>query len=255
MQKPYNAIRLKFTFLLLFAVLALPNAAFSQDTTPPDAPRLVAGNKGWAGGHWLHVLDAPTMSARISWYALNDDVTYEVQMATDASFDAIVFDMDGIAERWIEPSLPAGFYHFRVGATDSSGNAGPWSATGTLECAADSEPPIATIISPTEGQTFSSKGTLAIELEVSDDTVLRMAEFTLNGAWAGSLGLQAVDYKLVTSFGIARTVVFEADPKGKSVEIVVTVSDVVGNETTASVVVGSGDSPKGGGGKGKGHNK
>ena len=257
MQKPYNAIRVNFTFLLLFAVLALPNTAFSQDITPPSAPRLVAGNIGWGGGHWLHVLDAPTMSGSISWYALNDDVTYQVQLATDASFNAIVFDLDNVDQTWIEPNLPADFYYFRIGATDSSGNSGPWSETGTLEIAEDREPPSAAIISPTEGQAFSQGESLAIELEVSDDTVLRLALFTINGEYVGALGLNAVDWKLVPSFGTARTVVFETEipkkGKGSSLEIVVIVSDVVGNETTTSAVVGSGDSPKGGKGKGKGH--
>jgi hypothetical protein len=259
-QHPYNAIRSSFSFLLLCAVLALPSAAFSQDITPPDAPRLVAGNIGWGGGHWLYVLDAPSMSGRISWYALNDDVTYQVQLATDASFNAIAFDLDGLDQTWIEPNLPAGFYYFRVGASDASGNHGPWSTTGTAQRVEDSEPPSVTIISPSAEQPPSGGETVAIELEVVDDTVLRLALFSINGEYVGSLGLNGVDWKLVPSLGTPRIVVFDAPmPKkgnSSSLDIVVTVTDVVGNATTTSTVVGSGDSTKGGkGGKGKGHNK
>lgn len=216
------------------------------------------GNTGWEGGYVLDVLDAPTMSGRIGWNVLNDNVTYQLQIATDASFSASVFDLDRIDQNWIEPTLPADFYYFRVRATDLAGNSGPWSETGTLEILEDLDAPIATITSPSTGQTFTKGQPIRIELAISDDTVLRLALFSINGIYTGTLGLGASDWKLLPSLGVTRTYVYETDiPKkgnASSLEIVVIVSDVVGHETTVSTVVGSGDT-KGGGGKGKGHNK
>lgn len=240
MPQHYDKLRVKLSSLLLFAIpsalflalLSLPNAAFSQDTTPPSAPVLFAGNTGW-DGHWLHVEGAATMGRRVLWNELNDEVSYQIQFATDASFDDIVLDVDGLAESWIEPDLSPGFYYFRIGATDFSGNLGPWSETGTLECIVDREAPIAAILSPTAGQVFSKGEALMIELEVSDDTVPRLAQFTINGEYAGSLGLMTQNYKIVPSFGTPRTVIFETEVPtkggGSSLDIEVAVSDVVDN--------------------------
>lgn len=219
---------MKLHSLLLFALLAVftvPEEAVGQDTTPPNAPLLYAGNVGW-NGHWLLVVDSPTISG-LGWNELNDDVTYEVQFAIDASFEAIVLHVEDIPGNRIEPNLAPGFYYFRIGATDSSGNVGPWSETGTLDSVVDSEPPYAAIVS-----SASDGETAVVELLVSDDTVLNSATFNINGEYAGIIGLRTVDYKIYPSFGIGRIVVFEAAlPKGSKGlnEVDASVSDVVEN--------------------------
>ncbi len=198
-------------------------------SVPKRCGLLFPGNTGY-DGHWLQVVGAASMK-HVSWNELNDEVTYQIQLATDASFNDIVLYLPEVAETTIEPNLPPGFYYFRIGATDLSGNVGPWSDTGTLERVADTEPPIAAILSALlEGQI------LTLELEVSDDTVLRLAQFSINGEYVGSLGLKTENYKVVPSFGIPRTVVFESEiPKkgsNRSPQVTADVGDVVDKFTT-----------------------
>ncbi len=234
--------------LCLLGLLLVPLTASSQDLQAPSAPRLFEGNLGF-DGDWLYVFGSSTMSSRVYWYALSDDVIYQVQFATDEGFTSVVSDVDGVDLNWVEPYLDPGFYYFRVRATDFSANTGPWSATGTVAVVADSEVPSAAILSPQEGDSFTKGGTISIELEVSDDTILRLARFTINGDYAGFLGLKTKDLKLFPSFGESRTVVFDAEvPKNaKSLEIMVTVSDVMYNSVTRTVVLGGSDGGSAGG--------
>jgi hypothetical protein len=209
-------------------------------------------------GDWLHVLDAPAMGDRVYWYeVLNDDVTYQAQFAHDAGFSSIVLDVDGIFTNYITPDLGLGSYYFRARDIGASGTPGSWSKTGTLEVVEDLEPPTAEILSPVAGQAYSGGDTISIELEVSDDTVLHLAQFTVNGQYAGTLGLKTENYKVSPCFGQPRTVVFDYTPtkgKGGQLEISVLVSDVTYKTVKKTVVIGSGktSSAKGkGGGKKK----
>jgi hypothetical protein len=202
--------------------------------------QLFEGNLGY-DSEWLHVLDAPAMGDQVFWYGLGDDVTYQVQFANDSAFTEVVLDEPGIVPNYIVPDLGAGFYHFRVRETHFSGVAGSWSRTGTLEVAEDLTRPLARILSPVAGQTFSPGSTIPIELEVSDDTLLHLARFTVGGDYAGILGLKAENSKLVPSFGESRTVRFDYQlpSKGKPgpVMISVDVTDVTHKAVTVAVVV------------------
>ncbi len=94
---------------------------------------------------------------------------------------------------------------------------------------------------PVSGQTLSQGDTIPIALEVSDDTVLHLARFTIGGDYAGILGLKTENYKVKPSFGEPRTVVFNyqlpANGKAGALEISVNVTDVANNAVTATVVV------------------
>jgi hypothetical protein len=200
------------------------------------------GNLGYEGD-WLHVINAPAMGDRVYWYGLGDDVTYQFQCAADVGFSEVVLDESGIASNYIEPYLNPGFCHFRVREAHSSGVTGAWSDIGTLDVVEDVESPQARILSPVAGQTFSSGDTISIQLEVSDDTVLHLARFTIGGKYAGTLGLKAQNNKVYPSFGESRTVAFDYTlPKGKkgALEIFVDVSDVTRNSVTRAVIVNVG---------------
>jgi hypothetical protein len=239
---------------VLFALVLLPQTAFSL--------QLFEGNIGYEGD-WLHVIDAPAMGDRIYWYGLSDEVTYQVQCANDTEFTSVVLDEGGVVPNYAVPDLAPGFYHFRV-RESYSGVAGSWSDTGTLEVVEDLEPPQAQITFPVSGQTFSQGDTIPIALEVSDDTVLHLARFTIGGDYAGILGLKTENYKVKPSFGEPRIVVFDyqlpANGKAGALEISVNVTDVANNSVTATVVVniaktGSDTSGTEKKGKGWGRNK
>jgi hypothetical protein len=251
----------KVATLLIFALALAPSAARSQVDEGPAAPRLFEGNLG-EGGDWLHVLDAPTLSDRIYWYWDPDSgFSYQVQVATDAGFLNVVSDMDAIEQNWVAPNVEPGFYYFHVRATDAAGQTGPWSYAGTLDLVVDEESPKAQILSPVAGQAFSAGDTISIELRVSDDTVLRNARFTLNGAYAGTLPLATENFKLNPSFGEPRTVSFQvtAPKKSSALEIQAIVTDVMYKPAVATVTTGatsggsaSGSNGNGGGGNGGG---
>jgi hypothetical protein len=219
-------------FAVFFALVLLPQTAFSLE--------LFEGNVGYEGD-WLHVLEAPAMGDQIYWYDLGDEVTYQVQCANDIDFTSLVLNEGGIVPNYVVPDLGPGFYHFRVRESHSSGVTGSWSDTGTLEVVEDLELPQAQIVSPVAGQTFSQGDTIPIELEVSDDTVLHLARFTIGGDYAGILGLKTENYKVKPSFGESRFVVFNyqlpANGKSGALEISVDVTDVAHNSVTATVVV------------------
>jgi hypothetical protein len=214
------------------ALVLLPGSAASL--------QLFEGNLGY-DSEWLQVLDAPAMGDQVFWYALGDDVTYQVQFANDIGFTEVVLDERGIVPNYVVPGLASGFYHFRVRETHSSGVTGSWSRSGTLDVAEDLKTPQAGILSPVKGQTFSPGATIPIELEVSDDTLLHLARFTIGGSYAGVLGLKAENFKLKPSFGEARTVVFDYQlpSKGKTgpLEISVDVTDVTHKSVTSTVVI------------------
>jgi len=222
---------------LLAAFLLHPAAAHSLE--------LFEGNWGYEGT-WLHVLDSTTMSDRVYWYELGDDVSYQVQFATDESFSAesVVLEESGILTNYFSPDLGPGSYVFRVREVHGSGVAGSWSETGTLDVVEDLKPPAVAILDPLPGQTFSAGDPISIRLEVSDDTLLRLARFTVDGEYAGTLGLKTENAKLSPSFDEARIVVFEFPLPSKGgkglVEISVTVSDVLYRSTTRTVQIQKG---------------
>ena len=217
-------------FAVFLALILLPQTAFSLE--------LFEGNIGYEGD-WLHVLDAPGMGDRIYWYGLGDEVTYQVQCANDIEFTSMVLDEGGIVPNYVVPDLAPGFYNFRVREAHSSGVTGSWSDTGTLEVVEDLEPPQAQINFPVSGQTLSPGDTIPIALEVSDDTVLHLARFTIGGDYAGILGLKTENYKVKPSFGESRIVVFDYQlpTKRGALEISVIVTDVAGNSVATTVAV------------------
>ena len=78
----------------------------------------------------------------------------------------------------------------------------------------DTEWPRARIVSPLAGS-FSAGDIVPVELEVSDDTVLHLAQFSINGRYVGAVGLKTEDYKIRPSFGEPLTVLFDLEiPKG-----------------------------------------
>ena len=239
---------------VLFSLLLLPSTALSV--------QLFEGNLG-LDGDWLQVLDVTTMSDRIYWYDVGGDVSYHVEFSTDAEFSAIAAEFDGATMNYVVPDLGLGFYHFRVSAIDSTGAVVSSSKSGTLEVIEDTEFPKASILSPAEGQSFSQGDTVSIELEVSDDTVLRLARFTINGEYVGVLGLKAENLKLKLSMGTSRTVTFayQIPTSGKSgpMDILVSVSDVAYKSILRTVTINVGKasgtgstSTNNGNGKGKG---
>jgi hypothetical protein len=245
MKRAY-LIRVVQSLAALYALILLPATALSLE--------LFEGNLGYEGD-WLLVLDAPAMGDRVYWEDLGADVTYEVQCAVDDGFASLVLEESGITTNYVEPGLPAGFYYLRAREVHSSGDAGSWSDTGTLQVVEDVEWPRAEILSPLSGS-FSAGDIVSIELEVSDDTVLHVAQFTINGKYVGTLGLKSENYKVKPSFGEPRSLLFDYEiPKGKrgSLEISVVVSDVTYKQATTSVVIRAGEPSSGKkGGKGRG---
>jgi hypothetical protein len=218
-------------------------AAFLTLTLLPSAAaavQLYEGNLGYECD-WLHVMNSKKMSDRVYCYVSPDDATYQVQFALDDAFVDVVSDMGEVATNYVAPGLAPGFYYFRVRAFDLDGNAGSWSNTGTLQVVEDREAPSLEILSPVDGQTYSKGDRLFITLEVPDDTVLDSARFTIDGTYAGVLGLKTEDFKLVPSFGESRTVVFEyqtsSSGKAGPLEISVMLSDVTDNPVVKSVVL------------------
>ena len=207
---------------------------------------LFDGNLGHSAA-WLHVLDAPAISDAVYWQALGDDVTYHAQFAIDAGSEdpfpeeRLVLDENGIVTNWIAPGLTPGAYLFRVREIHSSGVAGSWSSTGTLEVLEDLEAPVADVLYPIAGQTFTLGDPISIQVEVSDDTLLHLARFAINGEYLATVGLMSENFKLIASFGEARTLVFDYQlpSRGKTgpVEISVLVSDVTNASVTSRVTV------------------
>jgi hypothetical protein len=224
-------------FVALTALILLPTASFSLE--------LFEGNLGY-DGEWLSVLDSTSMSDRVYWYELGDDVTYQAQFATNESFLDLVLDFGDIDTNYVEPGLGPGFYYFRVREIHSSGAVGSWSDTGTSEVVEDLEPPTAEILSPLPGQSFERDDLVSVQLRISDDTLVRLARFTIGGEYAGTLGLKTENSKLSPSFGEPRTVVFDYRlPKnaGKGpLEISVVVTDVRDKAVADSVVIDIGGS-------------
>lgn len=163
------------------------------------AVQLFERNLGY-DGDWLHVLDSSSMSDRVYWYDLGTNITYRFELATDEAFSGVVLDVGEIETNYVEPGVGPGRYFFRVSAADATGVVVSASDIGTLEVVAD-QPPNARIVSPASGQTFRKGDTLKIELELSDDTLLHIARFTIDGEYAGVLGLKTENYKLSPSFG------------------------------------------------------
>jgi hypothetical protein len=181
------------------------------------------------------------MTDRVYWYDLGTDISYRFQLSSNETFSAVVVDVDEIADNFVEPDVGPGLYYFRVSAFNASGAAVSASDTGTLEVVADSGLPSAKIVSPREGEVFRKGDTISIELEVSDDTVLHLARFTIGGEYKGVLGLKTEDYKVKPSFGEPRTVSFDYQipvngPSG-ALEIAVDVSDVMYNTVRKAVVI------------------
>ncbi len=202
--------------------------------------QLFEGNRGY-DGDWLYVLGSSAMSDRVYWYDLGTDISYRFELATDDSFFNVVLDVDGIAMNYIEPDVGPGFYYFRVSAADVSGAVVSKSDIGTLEVVADHALPSAKIVSPSPGQVFQKGDVLSIQLEVSDDTLLHLARFTIGGEYVGVLGLKTENYKLNPSFGEPLTFEFDyqipTNGPAKALEISVDVSDVVNNTVTTALVI------------------
>ena len=219
------------------ALILLPTTSFSLE--------LFEGNLGY-DGEWLSVLDSTSMSDRVYWYELGDDVTYQAQFATNESFLDLVLDFHDIDTNYVEPGLGPGFYYFRVREIHSSGVVGSWSDTGTSEVMEDRELPTAEILSPLPGQSFERDDLVSVQLRISDDTLLRLARFTFGGEYAGTLGLKTENTKVSPSFGEPRTVVFDYRlPKnaGKGpLGISVVVTDVMNKAVADSVVIDIGGS-------------
>ena len=170
-----------------------------------------------------------------------------------------MLDVDGIAKNYIEPDVAPGLYFFRVSAVDVSGAVVSTSESGTFEVVVDRAPPSAKIVSPADGQVFQKGETVSIQLEVSDDTLLRLARFTIGGEYVGVLGLKTENYKVKPSFGETRTVRFDyvlptTGPSG-ALEISVDVSDVLYNTVTRGVVVDVGGAATGTSSKSRGKKK
>ena len=232
------------TAVAVAALLLFPATAGSLE--------LFDGNLGY-DGEWLHVIDAPGMGNSIYWQDLGVDFTYDVNVALDDGFGGFgesVVQISEVETNYAEMDLPVGDYVFRVREVDASGAAGSWSDTGSLTVIEDLESPKARIL-----RADSVGDVVSIELEVSDDTVLRLARFTINGEYAGAVGLKTENFKIKPSFGQPRIVVFEHPlPKGKKgqVTISVVVSDVTYKYASQSVVLGTEEGATGGPEKKKG---
>jgi hypothetical protein len=229
------------------ALCLLPTTAWSV--------QLFEGNIGW-NGDWLHVQDSTALGHRVYWYDLGTDVTYRFELATDEGFSNVVLDIRGIDANYVETDVVAGFYFFRVSAIDFTGAVVSSSDIGTLDVLRDWESPTARVLPAPDGETC---GSTPIQLEVSDDTVLNIARFTIDGDYVGTIGFTDDNYKLVPSLGEALIVSFDY-PVSTGASISVEVSDVMGNRVTATGSCGSdGGTTTGtkgkGGGKGRGKKK
>lgn len=215
------------------------------------AVTLFEGNVG-TESHWLQVLGSTSMGERVYWYEVLGASSYQAQFASDAAFGDVVADFAAITTNYVAPRLGEGFYYFRVRAVGSGGVPTPWSRTGTLEVLEDVAAPRATIVSPAPGQTVSRGELLTIQLEVADDTVLRLAQFMIGGVYVGTVGLKTEDSKVVPSLDEPRIVSFDATiPSSGSLEISVVVSDVVNKTTTAVTTVNAANSGGGTSSQGK----
>jgi hypothetical protein len=100
---------------------------------------------------------------------------------------------------------------------------------------------VAQVLYPIAGQTFRLGDPISIQVEVSDDTILHLARFAINGEYLATVGLMSENFKLIPSFGETRTLVFDYQlpSRGKTgpVEISVLVSDVTNASVTSRVTV------------------
>ena len=186
-------------FLGIWFVLAI--------AMPAQAIQFFEGNIG-VDGHWLHVLDAKSLSTRVYWYHTSGP--YALHVANDEAMTDVVWSADGVTDNYATPVVGAGFYYIQV--VDHEGS----SEVRALEVLADHAPPVASILHFEDG---------LFEIEVSDDTVLRLVKFYAGGVYVGARGLMTYDKryhdlygKLRRSDGVPRMLYFEYDPpkrKGK----------------------------------------
>lgn len=113
------------------------------DTQAPPAPILISPSNGAFTGatpilDWTDIVDATA-------------VTYQVQVDDNSDFGSPEVNQSGLtSSNYTTASLPDGPYWWRVRASDSAGNTGPWSAVGTFTV--ETTGPIAPLlISPASG--------------------------------------------------------------------------------------------------------
>ncbi|MEO1368882.1 MAG: hypothetical protein AAFX50_17030, partial [Acidobacteriota bacterium] len=111
--------------------------SFTVDTTPPEVPVPVA------------VTPDPTTDPRptLAWGASADAADYRVQVATDAGFAALVFDVTVAGTTWTpQADLPDGPIFWRVASRDAPGNASAFSAADAFTV--DATPPDIPVLNP-----------------------------------------------------------------------------------------------------------
>lgn len=105
------------------------NAPFEMDKTAPDPPQIETPGDGDVVGI------IGDIRVTFKWKDVDDPsgVTYDIQVATDSSFNGIVLEHTGLTtaeyKSMSDEALPPGEYYWRVRAIDEATNAGDWSLT------------------------------------------------------------------------------------------------------------------------------
>ncbi|MCG8462306.1 MAG: hypothetical protein MI919_38975, partial [Holophagales bacterium] len=98
--------------------------SFEIDLTPPSTPSLTA------------VTPDPISQLRpsLSWSSVADAAEYRVQVASDAGFVSMLFDLTVAGTSWTPTSdLPEGTIYWRAAAVDTAGNQSPFPTADSFE--------------------------------------------------------------------------------------------------------------------------
>lgn len=111
------------------------SAPFEMDKTAPDPPQIGSPGDGDTVG-----LVGDTR-VTFKWKDIDDPsgVTYDIQVATDSSFNGIVLEHTGLTmaeyKSMSDEALPPGEYYWRVRGVDEATNVGDWSLTTNFKAA------------------------------------------------------------------------------------------------------------------------
>jgi hypothetical protein len=155
------------------AIVRFPSPA--EDREPPSAPA------GLSGVGSISRVD-------LSWVAATDNTgvsRYDVHRASASGFVPSTANRVGqtAGTSYVDSSLSAGQYYYRVVAVDVTGNVSAPSNEAGVAVLGDVTPPSITMTAPANGSTLS--GVTTIQASASDDGVIAGVQFKVDGVNLG----------------------------------------------------------------------